>query len=182
MRSKVVAWTVAVGLLVAGPAIAAKPVVGFVDVGRLQQEYERARKVRTDLEAETHKYEAELREGQDRLAEIEARIASADAAVRAATSDIEVRKKNEAAKETEESARQKLQAEYAQRLRERRDRAENLQKEINETLIERAKTAVEQVAKKQGLEAVLDSRASLWAALDVTEDVLKILNASPSAK
>lgn len=180
MRSTLIAWTVALGLLAAGPAIAAKPVVGFVDVVRLQQEYDAARRVRAELEAESHKYETELREGQEKMNEIERSIASADAAI-AATSDVAVRKKAESEKEAQEAARQKLQAEYAQRLRERRTKAESLQKEINETLIDRAKSAVEQVAKKRGLEAVLDSRASLWGALDVTDEVVKVLNSSPSA-
>lgn len=180
VRNTAMAWSVAIGLLVAGPAIAARPAIGFVDVLRVQQEYGEARRIRSELEAESQKYDAELREGQARMAELEAKIASADAALQS-TSDVAVRKRAEAEKEAQEAARLKLQADYTQRLRERRTRAESLQREINENLIERARAAVEKVARKHGLEAVLDARASLWGALDVTDEVLEVLNATPSS-
>ncbi|MBM3268825.1 MAG: OmpH family outer membrane protein [Candidatus Sericytochromatia bacterium] len=180
MRSSFVPFLAASTLLLAGPALAAKPVIGFVDVVRLQQEFGQASRVRHELEAETQKYEAELREGQQKLADIEARIASADAAVRAATGDVAVRKQLEAAKEDAEANREKTQQDYSRRLAERRQRAEDLQKQLGDDLLARAKGAIAQVAKKRGLDGVIDSRASLWGAVDLTEEVLKVLNASSS--
>ncbi len=182
MVSRFVPFAVSALLLVAGPALAAKPVIGFVDIVRLQQEYSQASRVRNELEAESHKYEAELREGQKKIAEIEARIASADTAVRTATGDATVRKALEAAKEDAEANRDKTQAEYTRRLQERRERAETLQKQLGENLLESAKGAIAQVARKHGLDGVLDARASLWGAVDLTDEVLKVLNASASAK
>lgn len=182
MHSGLPIWIGLALLVGADPATAAKPLIGSVDVLRLQNEYTQARMVRAELESEGHKYEAELREGQKRLGELESRIASADLAAKAATGDAEVRRGLETAKEAEEAARERTGREFAQRLRERREKAERLQRELNEVLLQTARIVIEKVAKRHGLDAVIDARAALWGALDLTEDVLKSLNASPSAR
>ena len=181
MKHKILFWSVVALLGTAGPALAAKQVIGFVDVVRIQAEFGDVKRLQSDLEAESQKYDAELREGQKKMAEIDVAIASADAAI-AATSDIAVRKQAEAAKADQESLKQKTQADYSSRLGERRKRAEAIQQTLNEDLLGRVKTAVEKVAKKRGLDGVIDARARLWGAVDLTEDVLSELNATRSTK
>ncbi|MBI6546524.1 MAG: OmpH family outer membrane protein [Cyanobacteria bacterium NC_groundwater_1444_Ag_S-0.65um_54_12] len=180
MRQGLVMWAMAVLLLLASPALAGKAVLGFVDIARLQLEYSAAQEVRAELAAEELKFQAELREGQQRISESEQRIASMDVAIRTATGDIAIRAGQENQRQVE-AILIKTRQEYENRLRDSRQRAVQLDRQLNGELLAKVKMVIAEVAKRHSLDGVLDARASLYGALDLTDEILTILNATPSA-
>ncbi len=158
----------------------AAPAIGTVDVQRLQTEYKKANDLQDEYQAEQEKFQAELAEGQKKIEALQSEIASDDAAVAAATSDVKVKTNFTTARDAAKSKLKQVQAEYANRLRRRKEKADALADQLNSTLLGQAKRAVATVAQQHHLEAVIDSRVGLLGLPDITDDVLKLLNSAPA--
>ncbi len=157
------------------------PAIGTVDVQRLQTEYKKANDIQDEYQAEQEKFQADLAEGQKKIEALQSDIASDDAAVAAATSDIKVKTRYQTARDAAKSRLKKVQAEYADRLRRRKERADALADQLNSTLLVQAKQAVATIARRHHLEAVIDSRVGLLGLPDITDDVLTLLNSPQRA-
>lgn len=155
--------------------------IGTVDVQRLQTEYQRATDLQNELEADQEKFQADLQEGQQKIQALQDEIASDDAAVAAATGDIKVKQQLKTRDDAAHSRLDQVREDFATRLQQRKEESDAIEKELDSTVLGNARKAVATVARRRHLEGVIDSRVGLLGLPDITDEVLALLNASPSA-
>lgn len=95
-------------------------------------------------------------------------------------------KYNQFAKETQEKVQAELpklnQAEQQELMIKMQTEAQAKEKELIEPIVENVNKTVQQVAEKKGLSVVVNVNDVLYGGTDITEDVLKELNASVGNK
>lgn len=179
--------------------------IGFVDVQKVFYECEEAKKSTADLRAEGEKLQAQLQRMLERrlLTDDQRKEAEAIDAIdkptdaqkqRLAELTAEAKKYEDELKDLQQKPESSLDDKQKERLNElttRGRQATQKIQELNDTyakqlndknqdmstkIQERIKNAIGDVARNKGLTAVVDKQVILYGGLDVTEDVMKIVN------
>lgn len=168
-------WIVIAGLMVGGlaagpaaPAAAEAQKIGFVDIARVFDEYQRTKESDKALEAKSKEKETELKGRVDELKKL-----------REGMELLSDKAKEERQKQVEDKSDelQRFQLAAQNELRRQRDAiARDILKEINDT--------VQAYAKAQGYDLMLNERTLVYGApnLDLTDAVLKQLNGQYAKK
>ena len=154
-------------LVTPSPVEAGELKIGYVNIGKIFDRYERTKTSNTALEKKGKQKEAELEGRMDELKKLRQSLELLNDEVREAKS-----------REIEEKAEelQRFRAHSARELRRERDKmAKEILTEIGQTL--------EEYAKTNQFSLLIDSRSVLYgqAAHDVTDDVLNLLNTRSKA-
>lgn len=140
--------------------------IGFVNIDRLLREATSAKAAQTKLEQEFSRREKELED--------------AESSLRSASSRFE-----REAQTLSESQRQARQRQLVDQERELQRRRREFQEDLNarkqeelQNILDRANRAVRQVAESEKYDAILQEAAYISPQLDITDKVIKALNAS----
>jgi len=148
-------------------AWAAEAKIGYVDIGKVFEGYQRTKASDATLE----------RQGKQKEAEFEARMAELKK-LRQSLELLNDASKEAKAREVEEKAEelQRFRTNTARTLRRERDR-------ITKEILKEIQQVVEQYAKTNNFAMVLDERSLLYGvpAHDLTNDILKMLNSRVAA-
>ncbi len=207
-RPLVLLW-LAMSLTLATAASAQDPKVGKLDGERVFKEYKLYQQLNEELQAmgrtlitqydvRKRKYPLLLDEEYSQLADLQKRMATLSPAEKTNLDRLQKlsderdrelaelegqqqldEKQNERWKEL-----QRLRAQAAQMLRDQWERiqkqGEERARDIETKLTAEIRTAVEEVAKKQGLTVVLQSEVVVFGGIDITDATLEVLNARPA--
>jgi outer membrane protein len=160
-------WLGAAALLiaVAAPATAQELKIGYVNSERVMRESNPAKAAQTKLQAEFSKREKELD----------------DAALKLKTAADKLEKDAPTLSESERNRRQRELVEQDRDLqRKRREFQEDLNQRRNEelaTVIERANRVIRQIFEAEKYDLVLQEVIFAGSRVDITEKVIKVLNA-----
>jgi outer membrane protein len=150
---------------VAAPATAQELKIGYVNSERVMRESNPAKAAQTKLQAEFSKREKELD----------------DAALKLKTAADKLEKDAPTLSESERNRRQRELVEQDRDLqRKRREFQEDLNQRRNEelaTVIERANRVIRQIFEAEKYDLVLQEVIFAGARVDITEKVIKVLNA-----
>jgi Skp family chaperone for outer membrane proteins len=181
------------------------PTLGFVDVQKVFYECEEAKKSTADLRAEGEKLQAQLQRMLERrlLTDDQRKEAETIDAIdkptdaqkqRLAELTAEAKKYEDELKDLQQKPESSLDDKQKERLNElttRGRQATQKIQELNDTyakqlndknqdmstkIQEKIKNAIADVAKAKGLNAVVDKQVILYGGLDITDDVMKIVN------
>jgi outer membrane protein len=167
MKTTAQQWLAAAALLlaVAAPATAQELKIGYVNSERVMRESNPAKAAQTKLQAEFSKREKELD----------------DAALKLKTAADKLEKDAPTLSESERNRRQRELVEQDRDLqRKRREFQEDLNQRRNEelaTVIERANRVIRQIFEAEKYDLVLQEVIFAGARVDITEKVIKVLNA-----
>jgi outer membrane protein len=168
-RTGLLAVAAAMGML-AGPAVAQELKIGYVNSERVLREAIPAKAAQTKLEAEFSKREKDLNEVGNRL--------------KAAADKLE--KEAPTLSESERNRRQRELVEQDRDLqRKRREFQEDLNQRKNEELagvVERANRVIKQIFDQEKYDLILQEVVFAGPKIDITEKVIKALNAAPPGR
>jgi outer membrane protein len=168
-RTGLLAIAAALGTL-AGPAVAQELKIGYVNSERVLREAIPAKAAQTKLEAEFSKREKDLNEQGNRL--------------KAAADKLE--KEAPTLSESERNRRQRELVEQDRDLqRKRREFQEDLNQRKNEELaavVERANRVIKQIFDQEKYDLILQEVVFAGPKIDITEKVIKALNAAPPGR
>jgi outer membrane protein len=168
-RTGLLAVAAAMGLL-PGPAVAQELKIGYVNSERVLREAIPAKAAQTKLEAEFSKREKDLNEVGNRL--------------KAAADKLE--KEAPTLSESERNRRQRELVEQDRDLqRKRREFQEDLNQRKNEELagvVERANRVIKQIFDQEKYDLILQEVVFAGPKIDITEKVIKALNAAPPGR
>ena len=157
----------AIGLAVAGQAVAQDiPRIGFVNTERILRESNIAKAAQQKLEQEFSRRDKDMQEMAARLKQLSERL-DRDAAV---TPDADrLRRQRELADLDKEF--QRKQREFREDLNQRRN-------EELASVVERANRVIKQIAEQEKYDLILQESVFASARIDLTEKVLRTLNAA----
>ena len=158
----------------AAPAPAQSPAagapIGFVDYDRVFAESRPGRRSREVLEADANRFSGEL-ESLTR----QARAIQEDLARNGVTLSEEDRRRREADIGTLNARFEQRKAQYAEDL-------EQLRREAVAAMVQRIRRAVERVAQADKFELVVNRAVAVNSAVDITDKVIRSLDAEPEGK
>ena len=170
-------------LLASASVLAAAPNVGVVDEQEVFKKYAKA----TDLQAEIRKSEesaqASVNERLKAVQQLETELQGIDKRAQDPMLSENGKKAVGAEFQQKNASYQKARAELQNFVNDARNTIQQRVGEMNKQIIADARVQAEKVAKAKGLNLVLGKGSALYsdAALDVTEEVLKELNAAYKA-
>jgi outer membrane protein len=130
---------------------AAFAAVGYIDVQKVFREYKETKKAQEELSKKEEAFKKEFEESQKKLQEAER-----DGGDR--------------------SELEKMRKELEEKLTPKRENLLRLNEELTVRLQQKILTAVEKVAKKVGIDLVLDKQVVITGGMDLTEMVINELN------
>jgi len=125
--------------------------IGYIDVTKVFKEYKETEKAEEELKKKKEDYEKEFKDAQEKLESAE--------------------KDKKSFEEIE-----KLRGELEEKLEPKRKELFRLNEELTNKLQGSIVTAVESVAKKIGIDVVVDKQVMITGGVDLTEMVIKELN------
>jgi outer membrane protein len=165
-------WTAAAPAPAQSPAAAASAVapVGFVDYDRVFAESRPGRRSREMLEADASRFTGEL-EGLTR----EARSIQEDVTRNALTMSEEDRRRRE-------SDISSLNMRFEQRKSQYAEDLEQLRREAVAAMMQRIRVAVARIAQAENFELIVNRAVAVNSGVDITDKVIRSLDAEPEAK
>ena len=147
----IVSLTVVATFLFGLVGVVAAENIGYIDVTKVFKEYRETDKAEEQLKKQKEDYDKEFKEAQEKLEDAE--------------------KEKKGFEEIE-----KLRQELEEKLEPKRKELFRLNEELTSKLQTKIVGAVEEVAKKVGIDVVVDKQVMITGGVDLTEMVIKELN------
>ncbi|MBF0498514.1 MAG: OmpH family outer membrane protein [Candidatus Riflebacteria bacterium] len=186
MKKHVAYFGVVAGLLIM-PAIASAFSFGYVDAGKLFNKYNETQKTKSILEGEKGKLQQTLDAKKKEVADLDEKYAETAKKIMGLR---DAKKEKEAAAleptlKTQREALANADNELKKFFEDSQKRLYELEEEkmgsLSKVLDEKVDEVIKRVAASKSLEAVFEKRFCYFGGVDITEDVLSILNAEKAA-
>lgn len=147
-RQAFVAAAITAAVTAAAPAFAYT--IGYVDTGKILMQYKGATSARSQMQHQLQQYQSEFAKRQKKIAE----------AQKAGKSPAEI---------------QKMTEQYERELAPYKSRAQNLEQSLSADIKTKVEAKISAIAKRRGVDVVVDKAAVLYGGVDLTGDVLSAL-------
>ncbi len=170
-------------LLASASVLAAAPNVGVVDEQEVFKKYAKANDLQAEIRKSEESAQASVNERLKAVQQLEAELQGIDKRAQDPMLSENGKKAVGAEFQQKNASYQKARAELQNFVNDARNTIQQRVGEMNKQIIADARVQAEKVAKAKGLNLVLGKGSVLYsdAALDVTEEVLKELNAAYKA-
>ena len=170
-------------LLASASVYAAAPNVGVVDDQEIFKKYAKAVEMQADIRKSVETADANLAERVKELQKMEAELRETEGRLKSPLASENGKKAVTEELQMKGAAFQKLRAEIQNFANQARGAIQQREAEMNKQIAADARLQAEKVAKAKGLNLVMSKAPILFfdASLDVTEDIIKELNAAYKA-
>jgi outer membrane protein len=170
-------------LLASASVYAAAPNVGLVDDQEIFKKYAKAVEMQADIRKSVETADANLAERVKELQKMEADLRETEGRLKSPLASESGKKAVTEELQMKGAAFQKLRAEIQNFANQARGAIQQREAEMNKQIAADARLQAEKVAKAKGLNLVMSKAPILFsdASLDVTEDIIKELNAAYKA-